>query len=311
MAPERIIIERSTPADHFTIIPNALIRDGKLSRFARSCLIEILSNDDSWRNTADDMWRRGQANGRRGEGRAVYRKAFTEMETAGYLTRSKMQDPNGTWYTVLHFRATATPTDQKLVVGTTSNNTATAQVAPTYQKPVVGSPVVGSPVVIREVPLRRNSKEGLSDAGSSGDEQGRSPDGAQPDGRAAHEGRILCDVRAAMSRVYGEADSQDLADEEVLGLWETCKPQDGRKVRSRIAYMSKIFEDTPDIGTLLAKFQDAAGNPYDEPPAGEVYDGSRHCPTCYADGYGPIHAQVSGFCVWHEETHGLAGKQVG
>src|SRR5690348_2870111 len=110
-ADEQTIIDRATPADNFTIIPNALIRDARLSRFTRSCLIEILAGDPAWRTTAEAMWRRAQGK-RRGEGREAYHRAFKEMAAFGYLTRYRNQHPDGTWYTVLHFRAEPTePTE--------------------------------------------------------------------------------------------------------------------------------------------------------------------------------------------------------
>lgn len=102
------VIRRTKQADNFTTLPNALIRDTRLSRFTRSCLIEALSNDPKWQEGADWMWQQAETKGvgRRGEGRDAYRKAFKEMEAAGYLTRHKYRRPDGVWQLELDFTDT-------------------------------------------------------------------------------------------------------------------------------------------------------------------------------------------------------------
>jgi hypothetical protein len=237
----RSIIERETPADHFTIIPNALIRDNRLSRFARSCLIEILSNTPDWRNAADDMWRRSRAaQERRGEGRAVYYRAFREMQEAGYLTRTRLQDPDGTWYTLLHFRAEPV----------TTGNGESSQVAPTIQKPAVGGQAVGSLAVQGEEPRRSTTKEFGS--GELGLPTG--PRCKQRGHAADTQATILRDVREAIDEWYGSRENLLVENHEALGLWEALRPQDGRAVLSRKGYLMRIFEDTPNIDTLLSKY---------------------------------------------------------
>ncbi len=105
MGTEVVEIHRSRQADNYTIIPNYIIRDVRLSRFARHVLIEILSNTADWHATADDMWAQGvqQCPGVPGEGRDAYRRAFRQMQAAGYLVRTKVQGQGGKWTTYLHF----------------------------------------------------------------------------------------------------------------------------------------------------------------------------------------------------------------
>jgi hypothetical protein len=202
---DRIIIERATPVDHFTVIPNQLIRDSRLSRFARSCLIEILSSSPGWRSTADDLWRRAQATtDRRGEGRAVYRRAFREMESAGYLTRTRAQDPDGTWHTVLHFRAVPLSADAE-----------SSQVIPTDQKPVVGSPVVGQPVVNREVPPQRNYRSGSTELSVVASRRAQ-PAVTRDTENYTDEQKIAAVQRAVIIRGW---DVRELDDEEALDIW--------------------------------------------------------------------------------------------
>lgn len=67
--------------DHFTIIPNAWVRDPNLSRRARGLLAELLSHKEGWKVSTDSLWRAGP------EGRDAVRKAVQELEDAGYLRR--------------------------------------------------------------------------------------------------------------------------------------------------------------------------------------------------------------------------------
>ena len=67
--------------DHFTVIPNAWVRDPNLSRRARGLLAELLSHKEGWKVSTDSLWRAGP------EGRDAVRKAVQELEDAGYLRR--------------------------------------------------------------------------------------------------------------------------------------------------------------------------------------------------------------------------------
>jgi hypothetical protein len=95
-------IRRSRQTRHFTVLPNALLRDKRLSYTTRGVACEILSRPDGWDGSADDLWRQARRDrpGRR-EGRRVFRGAYAELEAAGYLIRSRERDPSGHWTTVL------------------------------------------------------------------------------------------------------------------------------------------------------------------------------------------------------------------
>lgn len=144
-APKQVRIHRTRQRGGFTSIPNTLIRDTRLSRFARSVLAEILSHDPTWRATADDMWHAAVAAGRKREGRDVYRRAFAELESAGYMTRSKVRDERGLWETVLHFYdvpATGQP-----------------GVGPVPEQPAVGQPGVGNSGAIPKTETKKETKK--------------------------------------------------------------------------------------------------------------------------------------------------------
>jgi hypothetical protein len=112
---ENLRIHRTTQSEHYTIVPNDLIRDEAMSYGARGCLIRILSNRGDWHVTADSMWRGTDA--RSGEGRDTYRRWFREMEAAGYLTRRAVTAPSPAggvkMVTELHFYDTPLPPEQR------------------------------------------------------------------------------------------------------------------------------------------------------------------------------------------------------
>ncbi|WP_053619601.1 hypothetical protein [Nocardiopsis sp. NRRL B-16309] len=96
-------IIRSRHEDHFTIFPNALIRDPRLSWAARGVLMELLSRPDDWKTTADELARTAKRErNKRGEGREAVRALFGEIEAAGYIVRVKAQRDDGSWTTELY-----------------------------------------------------------------------------------------------------------------------------------------------------------------------------------------------------------------
>lgn len=95
-------IVRTRHETHFTILPNALLRDTRLSLRARGLLVELLSRPDDWQTSADAMARTARRDrGRAGEGRDAMRGAFAELETARYIVRTRSQNASGEWTTEL------------------------------------------------------------------------------------------------------------------------------------------------------------------------------------------------------------------
>jgi hypothetical protein len=98
-----MIIHRSYPESQFVIIPNATLRDDRLSYLARGVLAEMLSRPDDWSVRSDAIWRHAQAErGKDGEGRDALRRSFTQFELAGYLYRERRRAGRGRFVTELH-----------------------------------------------------------------------------------------------------------------------------------------------------------------------------------------------------------------
>lgn len=73
--------------EHFTQIYNQALRDRRLSRRARGLLAELLTHQDGYGVSVAALVAAGP------EGREAIRKALTELEQHGYLTREQIQDP--------------------------------------------------------------------------------------------------------------------------------------------------------------------------------------------------------------------------
>jgi hypothetical protein len=182
-------VHLSRPESGFTIIPDAVLRDPKLSFQARGVLAELLSRPDDWETTADSMSRYAKAKrGEAGEGRDQLRAAFTELERADYLHRERRRGGRGRFTTVLHIfdtpdlkKAWLAAEEFKMSVdnlppedvsaGRTDDETgsrrsglgkgASSQVAPTTDLPGVGQPGVGRPGVGQPGVLTKTDNEDL------------------------------------------------------------------------------------------------------------------------------------------------------
>lgn len=116
-------IRRSRPADNFTILPNSLLRDDRLTYCARGVLAELLSRPENWETNADALSDRARRHRGDvvGEGRRGLRSAFAELEAAGYIIRRKEKGEKGRFVTVLEVYDT--PQDRGTARGTSAGGT--------------------------------------------------------------------------------------------------------------------------------------------------------------------------------------------
>lgn len=73
----------------FTQIPNAWVRDARLSHRARGVLAVLMSHKDGWQTSTEQLVENGT------EGRDAIRKAIGELESAGYLKRVTLRNETG------------------------------------------------------------------------------------------------------------------------------------------------------------------------------------------------------------------------
>ena len=81
-------IHRTTRLNDFTILPNRLLKDKRLSFKARGILTMMLAMPDDWQTYA--TWIEDQGT----EGREALQGAFKELEYYGYLSRQKVLHPD-------------------------------------------------------------------------------------------------------------------------------------------------------------------------------------------------------------------------
>lgn len=91
-----LIVERSKPKNNFVQIPNELVNDERLSALARLVLIQMLAHRPGWQTNAAKLWETAERHrGAQAESKRAFRRAFAELEAAGYMTRVKTKIPKG------------------------------------------------------------------------------------------------------------------------------------------------------------------------------------------------------------------------
>jgi hypothetical protein len=152
------IIRSPRLAQDFTIISNATVRDSRLSYRASGVLADLLSRPDNWRTDSVALSRARPS----GEGRDAVRKALAELETHGYIVRTKVRDDLGRWSTAsMVYDTPRSP--EEISAGHSHDG-----------KPGVGQPAIGPSGPIRSTETKDleevgpiDSDAGLVGAGSS------------------------------------------------------------------------------------------------------------------------------------------------
>ncbi|MDH6132808.1 hypothetical protein P3T37_002194 [Kitasatospora sp. MAA4] len=83
-------VHRSAHVRNFTVLPNGLLQDRRLSYTARGLLADLLSRPDYWREDGRAMADSSP------QGRGAIRKALKELTAAGYYRVVKLRLPDGT-----------------------------------------------------------------------------------------------------------------------------------------------------------------------------------------------------------------------
>jgi biotin operon repressor len=102
--------------DHFTQIPNAWLRDARISLGAKGLLAQLLSHAPGWRISQESL---GRDNG---VGRDAIRTLINELLEAGYLFRSEDRDRTEKGYLGGYSYTTQDPTAQPTLDKPTQDN---------------------------------------------------------------------------------------------------------------------------------------------------------------------------------------------
>lgn len=129
--------------DHFTIVPNAWLRDARLSRRARGLLAELMSHSPGWETSVESLVATGP------EGRDAIRGALIELERLGYLARTQARDEAGR------------------LAGADYEVTDPATDSPSSDNPTTGEPTTGEPTSADQRPKKTISQKNNSQNSST------------------------------------------------------------------------------------------------------------------------------------------------
>ncbi|MEU1508631.1 hypothetical protein [Kitasatospora sp. NPDC005748] len=129
-------VHRTEHVRSFTVLPNGLLQDRRLSYTARGLLADLLSRPDGWREDGRHMADSSP------QGRGAIRKALKELTEAGYYRVEKIRMPDGTIRTETHVydtpQLTALPGVTRPVSGEASTGRAGVPLVKNrYQEPTL------------------------------------------------------------------------------------------------------------------------------------------------------------------------------
>ncbi|MER6396085.1 hypothetical protein ABT263_08470 [Kitasatospora sp. NPDC001603] len=167
-------VHRSAHARNFTVLPNSILQDRRLTMAARGLLSDLLSRPKRWREDARQMADSGP------DSRAAVRKALKELIEAGYYVVRKIRGADGRIRSEAHVYDT--PQLPGLKAAEELLEATKPQVGPSVARPASGVPDSGGAGVLV---LKELEKEPSLPA--RGDEGDRKPS-ASPARRPEAEG---------------------------------------------------------------------------------------------------------------------------
>ncbi|MDT3397727.1 hypothetical protein RKE29_13905 [Streptomyces sp. B1866] len=186
-------IHRSRHVRGYTVLPNALLQDRRLSYTARGLLADLLSRPDGWREDGRQMADSSP------QGRTAIAKALRELTRAGYYRVEKVRQADGTFVSVAHVFDTPQPT-------------APGRVLPVSGRPAAAPPgthPVKNPGKEPSLPVRQPVAE---------------PHGGQGTGPTAGEGGKDASSRTPAPVGAGRADEPGVP-EAVAALYRVIRPE--------------------------------------------------------------------------------------
>jgi biotin operon repressor len=102
--------------DHFTQVPNAWLRDSRISLGAKGLLAQLLSHSPGWRISQESLSSANQI------GRDAIRTLINELLEAGYLLRSENRERTEKGYLGGYTYTTQDPADEPMLDNPTQGN---------------------------------------------------------------------------------------------------------------------------------------------------------------------------------------------
>jgi len=244
-----------TSEGNFAQIPNAALRDERLTYRERGILAEILSHPDDWVISAARIAGRARSErGDQGEGLWIVERAFRRLELCGYLERRRVRGPRGRLATELHFYdKPAGRTGRGSPDGRSSGG-------PVSEAPVSEAPETG--MLAASMPGARAPVTGPLDAAGSLRTQR-----TKTTTKTGREHRSLS-LGALLPQIGG----LDGSEREEFAEWMV---RDCRNPGARREYLRKIIRNG-DLGAQLAEFRGNSTQATGERPD----SGPRQGPDC-------------------------------
>ncbi|MFI6848383.1 helix-turn-helix domain-containing protein [Kitasatospora sp. NBC_00085] len=221
-------IHRTEQVRHFTVLPNGLLQDRRLSYTARGLLADLLSRPDGWREDGRHMADTSP------QGRGAVRRALKELVDAGYYRVEKIRMPDGTIRSEAHVYDTpqrgraAAPGVTRPAAGGGSAGSADTLLKDREQEPSLPPEFVGT----ADEAEAAEAADLAGTAGAAGavgaadvaDEVGEV---GEPDGRVREAVAVLFRVIRPEPRLrLGEAEAMALAPLVVEWLERGCSVED-------------------------------------------------------------------------------------
>lgn len=175
-------IRRRRPRVQFAQIPNAVLRDYRLSWRARGLLAELLSYPPDYVISVDELVKRARQVSGATEGRDAMRAAVRELKNVGYIVSTRRQDARGRWITEVEvtddpaYDMPNPPLDGTAVTPAPESDADVSAGRTDDGFPGVGFPGVGEPGVIKNTDTnteKSSSSFSSSNTSTSADGHGR------------------------------------------------------------------------------------------------------------------------------------------
>lgn len=218
------------------MIPNAALRDPRLSYAARGVLAEILSHPDDWQTSAAAMARQAA---KVGEGRYGMAAIFRELKAAGYVQYEVTRGPGGRFATHVHIYDVPSTAGDDVSAGRAGNRSTAGRSA---GRPATGRRPAGKPPADSTGSRGSSRRLSTKTEDQNGSDQnvisGAGSDGATPPGGDDDLIRIALDELAASGRKTVTPEAAAEIVRQVLA---------GRTVApaARGAYVARAIRESP------------------------------------------------------------------